>query len=137
MTRPPEEALKFLVSVLLVGTTLAQTPAKQQLLWQKLDATLHEVDRNLDGVMGVAIKDLTSNHTILLQPGEVFPQASSIKIAVLVELYRQALAASPDFAEALLNLGIALETLGQKDEARASWQKALTLKPELARGYFQ
>jgi len=90
MTRPPEEALKFLVSVLLVGTTLAQTPAKQQLLWQKLDATLHEVDRNLDGVMGVAIKDLTSNHTILLQPDEVFPQASSIKIAVLVELYRQA-----------------------------------------------
>ena len=82
--------MKFLVSVLLVGTTLAQTPAKQQLLWQKLDATLHEVDRNLDGVMGVAIKDLTSNHTILLQPDEVFPQASSIKIAVLVELYRQA-----------------------------------------------
>jgi len=40
--------------------------------------------------MGVAIKDLTSNHTILLQPDEVFPQASSIKIAVLVELYRQA-----------------------------------------------
>src|SRR6266478_5347383 len=86
MTRPPEEALKFLVSVLLVGTTLAQTPAKQQLLWQKLDATLHDVD----GVMGVAIKDLTSNHTILLQRDEVFPQASSIKIAGRVELYRQA-----------------------------------------------
>jgi beta-lactamase class A len=90
MTRPPEETVKLLVSVLLVGTTVAQTPAKQQLLWQKLDATIHEVDRNLDGVMGVAIKDLTSDHTILLQPDEVFPQASSIKIAVLVELYRQA-----------------------------------------------
>jgi beta-lactamase class A len=90
MTRPPEETVKLLVAVLLVGTTVAQTPAKQQLLWQKLDATIHEVDRNLDGVMGVAIKDLTSDHTILLQPDEVFPQASSIKIAVLVELYRQA-----------------------------------------------
>lgn len=90
MTRPPEETVKLLVSVLLVGTTVAQTPAKQQLLWQKLDATIHEVDHNLDGVMGVAIKDLTSDHTILLQPDEVFPQASSIKIAVLVELYRQA-----------------------------------------------
>jgi protein O-GlcNAc transferase len=54
-----------------------------------------------------------------------------------VRLYREALAASPDFAEALLNLGIALDSLGQKEEARTSWQKALALKPELASRYFQ
>jgi beta-lactamase class A len=82
--------LKLLLSVLLVGTALAQAPEKQQVLWQKLDAAIHEVDRSLDGVMGVAIKDLTSNQTIFVQPDEVFPQASSIKIAILAELYRQA-----------------------------------------------
>jgi len=82
--------LKPLVWLLLLGTALAQPPAKQQLLWQKLDATIHEVDRNLDGVMGVAIEDLTSSQTLLWQPDEVFAQASSIKIAVLAELYRQA-----------------------------------------------
>jgi beta-lactamase class A len=82
--------LKSLVSLLLVGAALAQTPPKQQVLWQKLDATIHEVDRNLDGVMGVAIEDLTSKQTIFVLPDEVFPQASSIKIAILAELYRQA-----------------------------------------------
>jgi beta-lactamase class A len=82
--------LKALVCLLLVTTALAQTPAKQQLLWQKLEVRIHEIDRNLDGVMGVAIEDLTSRQTFFLQPDEVFTQASSIKIAVLAELYRQA-----------------------------------------------
>jgi beta-lactamase class A len=81
--------LKALVCFVLLGTALAQTPPKQQVLWQKLDASIHEVDRNLDGVMGIAIEDLTSNQTLFSQPDEVFPQASSIKIAVLAELYRQ------------------------------------------------
>jgi beta-lactamase class A len=82
--------LKLLVFALLLGTAVAQTPAKQQVLWQKLEADIHEVDRSLDGVMGVAIEDLSSKQTFFLQPDEVFPQASSIKIAVLAELYRQA-----------------------------------------------
>src|SRR5215470_13842204 len=80
--------------VLLLGTAIAQSHSqplvKQQLLWQKLDTAIHEVDRNLDGVMGIAVKDLTSGQTLFLQPDEVFAQASTIKIAVLAELYRQA-----------------------------------------------
>jgi beta-lactamase class A len=84
--------LKRFILLFLLGTAVAQTQisAKQQLLWQKLDTTIHEVDRNLDGVMGVAIEDLTSGHTLLAQPDEVFAQASSIKIAILAELYHQA-----------------------------------------------
>ncbi len=79
---------------LLLAATYAQTgagaPDKQQLLWQKLESSIHDVDRNLDGVLGVAILDLTSGQRFLLHADEVFPQASSIKIAVLAELYRQA-----------------------------------------------
>jgi beta-lactamase class A len=82
------------LSVLLLGTAFAQSqsqpPVKQQLLWQKLDTVIHEVDRNLDGVVGVAVEDLTSGHTLFWQPDEVFAQASTIKVAVLTELYRQA-----------------------------------------------
>jgi beta-lactamase class A len=48
------------------------------------------VDRDLDGVLGVAILDLDSGRKLQLHAGEVFPQASSIKIGVLAELYRQA-----------------------------------------------
>jgi beta-lactamase class A len=65
------------------------TDQKQALLWQKLEKTIRDVDDGLDGVMGVAILDLTSGQKLLLNADEVFPQASSIKIAVLAELYRQ------------------------------------------------
>lgn len=63
---------------------------KQKLLWQKLQEDIHYVDKHLDGVLGVAVKDLTSGEEFFINPDEVMPQASSIKIAVLAELYRQA-----------------------------------------------
>ncbi|MGA7287947.1 MAG: serine hydrolase, partial [Terriglobales bacterium] len=76
-------------------STFAQTapPAptgKQQVLWTKLEDSILGIDRNLDGVMGVAIVDLTDGQKYLLHANDVFPQASSIKICVLAELYRQA-----------------------------------------------
>jgi beta-lactamase class A len=81
----------FFVLFLLVGITSAQTaPAKQEVLWQKLESNINDVDRGLDGVLGVAILDLGSAQKFLLHGDDVFPQASSIKIAVLAELYRQA-----------------------------------------------
>jgi beta-lactamase class A len=56
----------------------------------KLEKSVLDVDRGLDGVMGVAIIDLTDGHKYLLHANDVYPQASSIKICVLAELYRQA-----------------------------------------------
>ena len=80
---------------LVLGATLpaqAQTAPteKQQVLWMKLEKSIGDVDRNLDGVIGVAIMDLTDGHRFLLHANDVFPQASTIKICVLAELYRQA-----------------------------------------------
>jgi beta-lactamase class A len=83
---------------LLVAASLAQTGAtplssaavKRQILSQKLEAAIHDVDQNLDGVMGVAIKDLTTGETLFLHEDDVFAQASSIKITVLADLYLQA-----------------------------------------------
>src|SRR5947209_16821865 len=82
----------LLASVLLVSTCLAQgaPSAKPKVLWQKLESKIEQVDRNLDGVMGVAIEDLTSGDHFFLHEDEVFAQASSIKIAVLANLYLQA-----------------------------------------------
>src|SRR5213082_2040172 len=76
--------------ILLLATSVAQAPNKQHVLWGKLEASIADVDRNLDGVLGVAIEDLTTGQKYLLHADDVFPQASSIKIAVLVELYHQA-----------------------------------------------
>ena len=78
---------------MLLSAAAAQTPSatnKQQVLWDKLAASISQIDSNLDGVMGVAIEDLTTGHKYRLRGEEVFPQASSIKVAVLAELYRQA-----------------------------------------------
>jgi beta-lactamase class A len=84
--------------IVLLATAFAQTvpipvkslPEKQRVLWQKLEASIHDVDAHLDGVMGVAIEDITTGDHIFVRPDEVFAQASSIKIAVLADLYLQA-----------------------------------------------
>jgi beta-lactamase class A len=59
------------------------------LLWKKLETRVEEIGNRLDGVMGVAILDLTVGRILLRNADRVFPAASSIKIAILLELYRQ------------------------------------------------
>ena len=84
------------VACLWIGVSaFAQTspPApseKETVLWMKLEKSIIDVDRNLDGVMGIAVVDLTDGRKYLLHSNDIFPQASSIKICVLAELYRQA-----------------------------------------------
>lgn len=63
---------------------------KQEILWKKLQDRIGLIDQDLDGVMTVAIKDLTSGKEFLLHGDEIMPQASSIKIAVLADLFLQA-----------------------------------------------
>ena len=69
----------------------APTPSseKQKVLRQKLESAIHDVDQHLDGVMGVAIEDLKTGDHFFLHENEVFAQASSIKIAVLANLFLQ------------------------------------------------
>jgi len=60
------------------------------LLRRKLTAEIEKVANSLDGVMGVAIKDLTTGEEILLNDQLTFPTGSSIKIPILIELHKQA-----------------------------------------------
>ena len=66
-----------------------QAGTKLDLYWQKLRADIARVDASFDGVMGVAVKDLTDGRTYVLNADERMPTASMIKIAVLAELFRQ------------------------------------------------
>ncbi len=83
----------FFVPLLLLATCVAQTAAtstgKQKILWQKLEANIVDIDQHLDGVMGVAIEDLTNGDHYFLHEDEVVAQASSIKITVLANLFLQ------------------------------------------------
>src|SRR5580698_7447811 len=82
--------LVFLLSSATAHAADAPLNLKQQALWDHLRLAVAEEDQQLDGVLGVAILDLNSGQQLLVRPDEVFPQASSIKIAVLAELYHQA-----------------------------------------------
>jgi beta-lactamase class A len=62
----------------------------QSALRAGFEADLARAAEGVDGVVGYAVKDLESGETFLRFPDTVFPQASSIKIAVLLELLRQA-----------------------------------------------
>jgi beta-lactamase class A len=59
-------------------------------LQDKLEARLKQINDDFDGVLGVQLIDLTDGNVIGLNANEVFPTASTIKVAILVELYRQA-----------------------------------------------
>jgi beta-lactamase class A len=67
----------------------SRTDSGSDLLWKKLDIRVRHIADKFDGVMGVAILDLTDSRILLRNGDRVFPTASSIKIAILVELYRQ------------------------------------------------
>jgi beta-lactamase class A len=87
--------MRLVVAIFLLASATvhaADTPlnAKQQVLWDHLRQALADVEQRLDGVMGVAVLDLNSGQKLLIRPDEIFPQASSIKIAVLAELFHQA-----------------------------------------------
>ena len=87
--------LSVLVALCCIPTLAQCCPEKpasekRQALWQKLQEELAGVDKGLDGVMGLAVKDLTSGETFFIHGDEIMPQASSIKIAVLAALYLQA-----------------------------------------------
>jgi beta-lactamase class A len=87
--------MRLTVLVLVLSSVTAHAvnaPAnlKQEVLWDHLRLAVAEEEQQLDGVLGVAILDLNTGQQLLVRPDEVFPQASSIKIAVLAELYHQA-----------------------------------------------
>lgn len=70
----------------VAGATALHT---RQLRWQKLTSDILQVQRDFDGVMGIAIRDLTDGRALLINADEIFPTASSIKVPLLAELYRQ------------------------------------------------
>lgn len=71
----------------------AQAPAqnpKAADLRRQFGERLNAIADGLDGVMGYAIVDLTSGERVDRHATEAFPTASTIKLAILYELFRQA-----------------------------------------------
>jgi len=83
-------AVSVVVLLLGVSSTLLAQETLHSALHAKLEAELANVAEHLNGVMGYAIKDLSTGETFRRLQDTVFPQASSIKLTILLELMRQA-----------------------------------------------
>ena len=94
-------------------------------LWEiKQEAKIKAVDEGLNGVLGVATIDLTSGRVFTYNGDAVFPTASSIKIPIMIRVFR-------DVHEGRLSFDQKF-TLGPKDNAGGSGgplQKALDKGP--------
>ena len=97
------------VAALIIAATVGITASGEDkpvavdsgsdLLWKKVESRIDEIAMRFDGVMGVAIVDLTDGQRTLLRNADhVFPAASSIKLAILLELYHAGKASVKDFA---------------------------------------
>jgi beta-lactamase class A len=90
-------------AVMALVLVLAGAPAhpgeKEEVLWSRLRTRVQDVEKRLDGVLGLSVKDLKTGASFEIRPDELFPQASSIKLAVLYELYRQADEGKIDLAQ--------------------------------------
>ena len=84
----------LLVALLAPGALGAQDNAesiraKQDVLWSSMEESIRAIVRQTDAVVGVAVLDLTDQRSFYLNADAVYPTASTIKIAVLGELYSQ------------------------------------------------
>ncbi|MGQ9917657.1 MAG: serine hydrolase [Bryobacteraceae bacterium] len=79
--------MRTIPAFLLALPLLAQDPAA--LLETKLMEKLRQIDQRFDGVMGVAVIDLTSGRTLALNGEVVTAQASLIKVPVLAAAFQK------------------------------------------------
>jgi beta-lactamase class A len=87
----------LVLGAMVLGATVpgAMVPAAQQPaptaaeLKQKFERRAAEIAARVDGVMGYAIVDLTSGDRFAHLDRETFPTASTIKLAIVHELFKQ------------------------------------------------
>src|SRR4030095_11577417 len=63
--------------------------AKQDVLWSLMQGSIRDIVQQRDAVVGLAILGWTDQRAFYLNADAVYPAASTIKIAVLGELYSQ------------------------------------------------
>ena len=76
-----------MVSLLLASVLVAQN-LPVDLLEKKLRTGIEAIDARLGGTLGVAAIDLYNGHTILYNADTIFPAASTIKVPILIEVFR-------------------------------------------------
>lgn len=106
-----------LVPAAVLGAVLALAPAAEAqeghlaLLRESFRAELEAIADGFSGVAGVHVVDLTSGDRWDVRGDWVFPQASAIKISILLELFRRA-EGEPEILRKRVELNASTRTLG-------------------------
>lgn len=86
--------IAVVTGTLVAAASLPRSASAQEahlrMLTQKLQGELREIAEEVPGVMGVAVVDLSTGERFGVNDTLVFPQGSSIKVPILIELYLQA-----------------------------------------------
>ncbi|MFB9864652.1 serine hydrolase [Rufibacter immobilis] len=83
-------SLFLLCFFLVFGMMNAHGQQPREMLRQKTEQQLKEILEASPALTGLVAVDLTSGETISFNPNVVFPQASAIKVPILLEVYQQA-----------------------------------------------
>jgi beta-lactamase class A len=81
-------SIAFLTLLLLSSEAVAQT-SPTDVLRQNFERDVQEIIEEVDGVVGLTIRNLSSGEALSVNGDMVFTQASAIKLPLLFELFRQ------------------------------------------------
>jgi beta-lactamase class A len=85
------QAILVITSLASLATEAARSQAPhREILRSKLERELRQISDSFPGAMGIQFLDLTDGTRVGVNEQLVFPQGSSIKVAILIELFRQA-----------------------------------------------
>lgn len=82
-------AISFFICLFWISAVFAQSE-NWKLVHHQTEMKLREIASRVHGAMGMTALDLTSGERLAINEDLVFPQGSAIKIAILMEVYKQA-----------------------------------------------
>ncbi len=81
---------KIILSLIITFSIASSQPENLEILHRKTFEKIEFIADTSNGVIGVAIKNLATGETFLINENLLFPQGSAIKIPILVEVLKQA-----------------------------------------------
>jgi len=87
---PAVGSLAVALVAIACAATLGAQPAQRAVLAEKMRAELRRIAEETHGVVGAQVLDLATGDRIGINDTLVFPQGSTIKVPLLIELYHQA-----------------------------------------------
>lgn len=111
----PRSVVSTLLALfLLLGATASVVSAQAEhlsIIREKLQADFEGIVDTYEGVAGIHVLDLTTGDRFSVQDDLLFPQASAIKIPILIELFRRA-ESEPDLLRKRIELTDEVRTAG-------------------------